>query len=68
MFFLIKNNFFVILNLYFFWVKNDVAVIYTRDMVKKIKKMTCHCHVGDSADSMGSGANPEESSFFKGGI
>jgi len=30
--------------------------------------MTHHCHVGDSADSMGSGANPEESSFFKGGI
>ena len=30
--------------------------------------MTRHCHVGDSADSMGSGANPKESSFFKGGI
>jgi len=30
--------------------------------------MTCHCHVGDSADSMGLGANPEESSFFKDGI
>ena len=44
-----------------------MAVIYTRGMVKKIK-MTCHCHVGDSADSMGSGVNPEESSFFKGGI
>jgi len=29
------------------------------------KKMTRHCQVGDSADSMGSGANPEESSFFK---
>jgi len=45
-----------------------VAVIYTRGMVKKIKKMTRHCHVGDSADSMRSGANPVESSFFKGGI
>jgi len=44
-----------------------VAVIYTRDMVKN-KKMTRHCHVGNSADSMGSGANREESSFFKGGI
>jgi len=42
-----------------------VAVIYTRGMVKK---MTRHWHVGDSADSMGSGTNPEESSFFKGGI
>jgi len=40
------------------------TVIYTCGM----KKMTRHCHVGDSADSMGSGANPEESSFFKGGI
>jgi len=30
--------------------------------------MTRHCLVGDSADSMGSGANSEESSFFKGGI
>jgi len=45
-----------------------VAVIYTRGMIKKIKKMTRHCHVGDSADSMGSEANLEESSFFKGGI
>jgi len=27
--------------------------------------MTHHCHVGDSADSMGSGVNPEKSSFFK---
>jgi len=45
-----------------------VPVIYTRGMVKKIKKMTRHCHVGDSVDSMGSGANPEESSFFKSGI
>jgi len=42
-----------------------VAVIYTRGMVKK---MTHHCHVGDSADSIGLGANPEESSFFKGEI
>jgi len=33
-----------------------VTVIYTRGMVKK---MTRHCHVGDFADSMGSGANPE---------
>ena len=39
-----------------------MAVIYTRDMVKK---MTRHCHVGDSADSMGSGVNPEESYFSK---
>jgi len=45
-----------------------VAVIYTRGMVKKFKKMTRHYHVVDSADSMGSGVNPEESSFFKGGI
>jgi len=45
-----------------------VAVIYTRGMVKKLKKMTRHCHVVDSAESMGSGANLEESSFFKGGI
>jgi len=30
--------------------------------------MTHHCHVGDSADSIGLGANPEESSFFKSGI
>ena len=42
-----------------------MAVIYTRGMVKK---MTHHCHVGDSADSIGLGANPEESSFFKGEI
>jgi len=42
-----------------------VAVIYTRGTVKK---MTRHCHVGDFADSMGSEVNPEESSFFKGGI
>jgi len=45
-----------------------VAVIYTHDIVKKIKKMTRHYHVGNSANSMESGANPEESSFFKGGI
>jgi len=42
-----------------------VTVIYTRDMVKK---MTRHCHVGDSTDSMGSGSPPEESSFLKGEI
>jgi len=42
-----------------------MAVIYTRGMVKK---MTCDCHVGDYTDSMGSGVNREESSFFKGGI
>jgi len=42
-----------------------VAVIYTRGMVKK---MTRQCHVGDSVDSMESGVNLEESSFFKGGI
>jgi len=42
-----------------------VAVFYTLDMVKK---MTCHCHVEDSDDSMGLGVNPEESSFFKGEI
>ena len=44
------------------------TVIYTRGMVKKMKnkkKMTRHCHVGDSADSMGSGANPKESSFSR---
>jgi len=40
------------------------TVIYTRDMVKK---MTRHCHIGDSTDSMRSGVNPEESLFFKGG-
>jgi len=40
-------------------------VIYTRDMVKKMKKMTRHCHVGDSVDSIGSEANPEESSFLR---
>jgi len=44
-----------------------VAVIYTRGMVKKMKKMTRHWHLGDS-DSIGSGVNPEESSFFKSGI
>jgi len=66
MFFLIKKQFFCKFKFFsFFYVKNDVAVIYTRGMVKK---MTRHCHVGDSADSMGSGTNPEESSFFKGGI
>jgi len=56
MFFLFFNKKTIFCNfkfLIFFKVKNDVAVIYTRDMVKK---MTRHCHVGDSADSRGRGS------------
>jgi len=67
-----QKHFFVILNFStFFLIINDVDIYlhaWHRKKMKKKKKMTRHYHVGDYADSMGSGDNPEESSFFKGGI